>query len=204
MVATYIPATIIPKDISQHQHLIFHSIQCPSVQCQHYPDFILHRHLISTQMWSTGPASASFSWVTATRCGPGERRGYLFHFHSAWEDVAMFHFVPQIVGMNIRCVNKRFAGHDEVCAEEGRQDGGKLPGENTTVKALTSPDWGMLKLRHWPVSIKTTITDPPCWNGESNCWKCWLQVDFWTFQNDPFTLSAMRWRHWVPVLTWWR
>ena len=60
----------------------------------------------------------------------------------------MFHFV----GRNIRSVNKRFAGHDEVCAEEGRQDGGKLPGENTTVKAPTSPDWGMLKLRHWPVT----------------------------------------------------
>ena len=70
----------------------------------------------SDKMWARGKARISFSLGQRNSCD-----------------------VPQ--SLKIQSINNRIAGHDEVCAEEGRQDGGKFPGENTIVKAETSPDW---------------------------------------------------------------
>ena len=71
--------------------------------------------------------------------GEGKDNSISSYFHSVQEIVAMVRKDER----KIQIIN-RFAGHDEVCAEEGRQDGGKFPGDECnklgdgTIQALAS------------------------------------------------------------------
>ena len=116
----------------------FHSIIIisPSVQHWHYPDTagIPFQHGCGQQ----GRLQQAVHGPQRQDVGQGKGEDNFCHFHSTQNIVALFHKV----GRKIQSINNRIAGHDEVCAEEGRQDGGQLSGENTTVKAM---DWGMLR-----------------------------------------------------------
>ena len=89
-----------------------------------------------------------------------------------------------------------FAGHDEVRAEERRQDGNQLPGEVHLIAQIFLWKSSMILL---------TTSDPTSWQWKPNCWKRWLQVTFFSCPDYRWlSISAMRWRRLAPASTWWR